>query len=103
MIDHEKERLLSLGQAAKRLPKRSDMKPVHPNTVARWARDGLHGKILETILIGGRRFTSVEACQRFFERLSGDPTVAEHARPPLPVDVQRRSSEAEAALIKAGF
>lgn len=70
MIDHAKEHLLSFGQAAKRLPRRSDESPVHPNTVARWTRAGIRGIVLETILIGNRRYTSIEACQRFFAALT---------------------------------
>jgi hypothetical protein len=70
MIDFQKEILLSFSQAAKRLPQKDDGKPRHPNTVGRWAREGLDGVILETIRIGGRRYTSQEACQRFFEALT---------------------------------
>lgn len=86
MIDHARETLLSFAQAAKRLPHRGDGKPCHPNTVARWAREGLGSVILESIRIGGRRYTSVEACQRFFEALtSGDEVDSHHG----PSDSQR--------------
>ena len=70
MINHHNEHLLNFTQAAERLPPRGDGKPCHPNTVARWARLGLNGVILETIKVGGRRYTSQEACQRFFEDLT---------------------------------
>jgi hypothetical protein len=70
MIDFQKEILLSFCQAAQRLPQGDDGKPCHYNTVRRWASEGLDGVILETIQIGGRRYTSQEACQRFFEALT---------------------------------
>ncbi len=35
----------------------------------RWATEGLRGVHLETIQVGGTLCTSIEALQRFFERL----------------------------------
>jgi hypothetical protein len=47
----------------------------HTSTVIRWALRGLRGVRLETILVGGRRYTSVEAIERFLERLN-EPSIA---------------------------
>jgi Protein of unknown function (DUF1580) len=44
----------------------------HPSlaSIYRWAFKGVRGVQLETILIGGRRYTSREAVARFIARLS---------------------------------
>lgn len=59
-IDLSSETLLSLRDAAKSLPGRP-----HISTIFRWRRVGVRGVRLETCRIGGRRFTSVEALNRF--------------------------------------
>lgn len=74
-IDAFGEKVLSLAEAVKRLPKSRVGKRLHCSVIFRWAQRGLKsydGQIvrLETIKIGGRAFTSLEALQRFFERLS---------------------------------
>lgn len=70
MIDHTKERLIGFEEAARRLPPRPSGAPIHPKTVYLWATRGLNGVALESLMIGQRRVTSVEACQRFFEALT---------------------------------
>jgi Protein of unknown function (DUF1580) len=60
MIDLS-ESLLTLSSAAGSLPG----KP-HTSTLHRWRLRGIRGVRLETILIGGVRYTSREALQRFF-------------------------------------
>ena len=61
MIDAFTEELLSLSQAAKIIPGRP-----HVLTVHRWSRKGLRGVRLETVVIGGKRFTTTAALNRFF-------------------------------------
>lgn len=39
---------------------------VHPSTIYRWRLRGIRGIKLETVLAGGKRYTSAEALQRFF-------------------------------------
>ncbi len=41
-----------------------------PATLYRWALKGVRGIKLETVMMGGRRYTSDEAVDRFFARLS---------------------------------
>lgn len=41
---------------------------VHISTVFRWRQRGARGVKLETVLIGGNRYTSVEALHRFFAK-----------------------------------
>jgi hypothetical protein len=76
MIDPQNETLISLTEAAKRLPGRPNI-----TTVWRWRNRGVRGVKLESILSGGRRFTSVEALRRFQERVTaaadGEPVRAE--------------------------
>lgn len=61
MIDPNSETLLSLTDAANTLPGRPNV-----TTVWRWRNRGVRGVRLETICLGGRRFTSREALSRFF-------------------------------------
>jgi hypothetical protein len=55
------ETLLTLKQAAEQLP----VSRCH-QTVLFWIRSGCDGRKLESVKIGGRRFTSKEALDRFF-------------------------------------
>jgi hypothetical protein len=70
MINHTTEALLSLSAAAKRLPKGPDGKPIHPNTVGRWIHKGIQGVHLEGLRVGRKRYTSIEAIQRFLEAIT---------------------------------
>ncbi|TAJ16610.1 MAG: DUF1580 domain-containing protein [Planctomycetota bacterium] len=77
MIKLSSERLLSLTEAARRLPCRRAGRPTHPSTLRRWAVRGLRGVQLETLAVGGSLCTSLEALQRFFERLGADSETSE--------------------------
>ena len=50
---------------------------------------------LETVKLGGTACTSLEALQRFFDRLSGDTTVV------TPTTITRKSPQTEAAIPRA--
>ena len=54
------------------LPEASEIAPGSPHlsTLRRWCSRGIRGRVLETVLIGGRRWTSREALERFFTALS---------------------------------
>jgi len=91
-IEVFKETVLTLAEAAKRLPKIQGKKGrPHVSTLYRWmlagckSRDGMIVR-LETIKVGGTVCTSLEALQRFFDRLTGDTTVV---TPPTPTQRQR--------------
>lgn len=78
MIDVANESLLTVAQAAKAVP-------YGPNvcTVWRWLDKGCRGVRLESILLGGRRFTSREALERFFAATTaagGTPDIARSPR-----------------------
>lgn len=72
MIRLSTETLISLTEAAGRLPRRRAGRPTHPATLYRWASDGFRGVRLETIQVGATLCTSLEALERFFEELSRD-------------------------------
>jgi hypothetical protein len=75
MIDHENEQLLSMIAASKLLPGRPNVA-----TLWRWRTAGCRGHRLETILFGGRRYTSREAITRFLAAINGEPIRAEAPR-----------------------
>lgn len=72
MIDVARERLCRLIEALQDIPGQP-----HLSTVIRWSRQGVGGVKLETLLIGGRRFTSREAVTRFIERRNRRASVPE--------------------------
>jgi len=79
MINTQTEKLVTFEEAAAALPVRPGGKAVHPKTVYLWALRGYGPKRieLESIRIGQRRVTSLEALQRFYDAV----TAAESPRP----------------------
>ena len=65
MIDARNEKLLSLAEAAKFFPGLRPGTRMSPGSVARLTRLGCRGVILESVLAGGLRCTTIEAVQRF--------------------------------------
>ena len=101
MIDITTEEVVSLSEAAKLkcLPRRRKGKRPHVATLYRWAQRGFNGVTLETLQVGGTLCTSIEALQRFFDRLSesdAPPTQPKHQRQ---MEIDRAESELEAAGI----
>lgn len=100
-IDIGSERLLTLRQAADLLPSRENGKKVAMNTVKRYCLRGCRGVFLEFEQIGGTKFTSVEALQRFSRAMK--------AGIPRPVDLktarerQREREETYELARKQGF
>lgn len=97
MIDTAKEILLSFSDLSSRLPRRP-----HTSTLHRWRLRGVRGVKLETILIGGRRYTSHEALERFF---AATTAAASGETPPIrtPKQRDRAVAEAERELHEAGI
>lgn len=73
-IDIRSEELQTFPEAARSLPH-----PVHISCLHRWRLAGVHGVKLETCLIGGRRYTSTEALERF---VTATTAAAAGERPP---------------------
>jgi hypothetical protein len=101
------EQVLTLSQAAERLPKRPNGKSVHVATIYRWAMTGLRGVRLETLPVGGTICTSAEALQRFAEALAETPRSRRGfaPRPALSKARQRarRIAQANKRLDRAGI
>ena len=70
MIDIHREEMFPLSLAPKRMPNRRMGRPTATSTVFRWSSKGLRGHLLETVMIGGVRFTSLEALNRFFSNVT---------------------------------
>src|SRR5262249_38167301 len=56
--DEPRTAFLTLTQAAKLIPGRSEGKTASVNTLWRWCIRGVHGTRLRSVLIGGRRCTT---------------------------------------------
>ena len=65
MINIRNEQLLAVSKVPNWTEKQLG-KRIAPSTIWRWFYRGCRGVKLDTILIGGRRYTSVEALDRFF-------------------------------------
>ena len=90
MIDPTVEKVVPLNRA--RIPGNP-----HTATRWRWCLSGLKGGVkLESIKIGGVRYTSQEAVGRFIARLNADQPDA------VPEPPNRRTEKAEAELIAKG-
>jgi hypothetical protein len=103
MIDIASETILTLSEAAERLPRRRRGRQTHVSTLYRWTVVGCRGVLLEHTQIGATRATSLEALQRFFDRL----THANGGRATLPlsrslIQRQRRSEAAANELERIG-
>lgn len=64
-IDINAEELLELSKVPANLERRTG-KRLNVSTVYRWINRGIAGIQLETVLVGGSRFTSAQALNRFF-------------------------------------
>ncbi len=98
MIDTNKETLLTIQQAAKSLPNRKGGRGLNFSTVWRWVLNGCRGHKLETVLVGGTRFTSHEAIERFQAAINGTsvPSVT-------PADRQASIDRARRVCERAGI
>ncbi len=91
MIDIQTEQVIPIGQVPKRLPYRP-----HISTIYRWIATGG----LETVRLGGRVFTSIEAIERFADHRNGRPKPPESTPTP---QRQREIADAERELRDAGM
>lgn len=95
-IDIENETLITLAEAAARLPKRPSICTMH-----RWCQTGVRDAVLASVFICGRRYTSVESLRRFLTAASR--TRALPQTPPPIHDVTRRGLETERRLRSKGI
>lgn len=98
-IDIHTERIIPINQAPKHFPGRPNVSSVY-----RWFGKGSRGARLETIVVGAKRYTSIEAIERFIERTTANSpgAVAPLSRP---TSRQREAAirKAERELAKAGI
>ncbi|MEX1229639.1 MAG: DUF1580 domain-containing protein [Planctomycetaceae bacterium] len=82
------------------LTRAPDFIPGRPNisTCWRWATHGVRGVKLKTVIIGGRRFVTMQSLEDFLAALNVDTGAADES----PADVKRRGQEACDALEKIG-
>lgn len=97
-INVQTERLRSFSEVPSTLASRPNISTIH-----RWRLRGVRGIKLESIMIGGVRYTSDEALQRFFDRTTAvaDGTAQPEAR--TATQRERAVSRAEAELEAAGI
>ena len=63
-IDIHREKLLPIAGVPAHL-QGLGVEPPHPSTVQRWLSQGVGGRRLEAVRIGGRTYTTIEAIARF--------------------------------------
>jgi hypothetical protein len=88
MIDLTTESLIRLHDVGNYIPSSRAGKRLGKAVAFRWALRGVRGTKLETLKVGGCRFTTVEAIQRFVAALNPNPASAN--KPPLRPNVTRR-------------
>jgi hypothetical protein len=91
MIDTTTETLIRFQEAGRHIPGNPCLSALH-----RWRMSGCRGVWLETILVGGKRFTSLEAIQRFIARQNPDQSPA----PALTAKQRRRQAETASKLLQ---
>jgi hypothetical protein len=94
MIDVLNEQMVKLSEAPKIVPGGPNLSTIH-----RWRLRGCRGKKLETILVGGIRYTSKEALQKFFEDATraedGDTTITPRSSQQRQRDIAAAERELE--------
>ena len=70
LIALTQEKIIPLRDVPKHLPPRPNGKKLHISACYRWIGPGIRGIRLESIKVGGTTCTSLEAIQRFSERLT---------------------------------
>lgn len=93
MIDVKHEETITFAEAAEHLPKRRGRKP-HVASVHRWATKGFGDTRLEYLKLGGQRITSVEAVQRFLDRLTEADQQQHGIAPAEPTTSRQKSIKA---------
>jgi hypothetical protein len=112
MIDLANEQRIGLHEAAKLYPSFRNDRPTHVSTVLRHITKGVRSSNCETVhlegaRLGGRWITSVEAVQRFMERLTtcavGNASNASAPSIRTTARRLRELAEADAELDRAGI
>src|ERR1700722_12718296 len=89
---------LTLAEAARLLPKRPN-----PATLWRWRTKGVRGVRLKTSMIGGRRYVTRAALQRFIDAVTAAASPAGVEMPAETESRRPRSPETSERLKRAGL
>ncbi|MEO9930373.1 MULTISPECIES: DUF1580 domain-containing protein [Rhodopirellula] len=89
-IDVQNEQPITLAEVPKYVPKRGGKK-VHYSTVYRWTTKGARGRVLASVMVGGIRYTTIEAVRRF---LDAKPAMASRADSSLDDAIEEALREA---------
>jgi hypothetical protein len=108
MIALTTETTLSLDQAARLIPPSRSARRTHLSTVLRWILRGARNPSgervrLEAVRLGGKWVTSLEALQRFTDRLTPDLDASSTLPPRSPGKRQRASDRAARELERLGI
>ncbi len=96
-IDISAEQVFPISEAPQHIPGRPSVA-----TVWRWILTGTRAGKLDSVLIGGRRFTSIEAVQRFADRGTAVGT-GQPAPARTPRARAKAIAKAERDLVEAGI
>ena len=96
MIDPAVETLVAWQRVSELIPGQP-----HLSTLHRWRLRGVRGKKLETLLVGGKRFSSREAITRFIVALNADD--APSAQPTFTASQRQRMSDAARQELASQF
>jgi hypothetical protein len=83
MLEISREPRISLNDLARR-------EGVHISTCWRWCLRGVKGHILESINVGGKKFTTLPAFERWMAKINGTGSLANQSQ-------QRRGDSVDAA------
>jgi hypothetical protein len=92
------ETLIPIAEAGNQFPV-----PISRAKIERMIRKGARGIVLETILIGDRRFSSKEAIRRFLENSQGNHDASESAIHKRPKREMMSDDAVEATRVKCKF
>lgn len=98
MIKLCNETLIPIREAPRHLPKRPNGKRIHTSACYRWISRGVRGVRLDSIKIGGSTYTSMEALQRFGDRLATGRSIGPEDEPATPRMRQRQIERAANAV-----
>ena len=104
MIDIHSESLIPVSEIPTHVPRNTRTgKKAHLATGWRWIQRGCRGVKLETVLFGGKRYTSLEALQRFVEATTAAADGSSAALAITPASRQKAIQKANRDLDAAGF
>lgn len=98
MIELSSETLIPIRDAPRHLPKRPNGKRIHISACYRWISRGVRGVRLDSIKIGGSTYTSMEALQRFGDRLAAGLSMGPDGEAATPRTRQRQIERAAKAV-----